>query len=105
MADDGWPQLRPGESASYRITAEGSLDETWSGRLGGMRIAVQRRENQKPVTTLSGQVPDQAALLGVLNSLYDLHLKILSVNCETGNETIHNSMNGGRKCTETESRS
>jgi hypothetical protein len=98
MADEKWTrQLRSGEPASYRITVEGSLDEKWSGRLGGMQIATEKRGGQKPVTILSGQVRDQAALMGVLNSLYDLHLKILSVNCETANETIHNSMNGGRK--------
>ena len=97
MAHENWPQLQPGEPATYRIVAEGSLDEKWSGRLGGMQIETRPRGDQKPVTTLHGQVRDQAALMGVLNSLYDLHLTILSVNCETGNETIHNSMNGGRK--------
>ena len=48
-----------------------------------MQIATEKRGGQKPVTILSGQVRDQAALMGVLNSLYDLHLKILSVNCTT----------------------
>jgi hypothetical protein len=87
MADDRWPQLQPGEPASYRITVEGSLDEKWSGRLGGMQIATRQRRGQKPVTTLSGQVQDQAALMGVLNSLYELHLRILSVNCEASHDT------------------
>jgi hypothetical protein len=31
------------------------------------------------VTTLSGQVMDQAALMGLLNSLYDLGFSLLSV--------------------------
>jgi hypothetical protein len=31
------------------------------------------------VTTLFGDLPDQAALAGVLNTLYDLHLAVLSV--------------------------
>ncbi len=87
MADEKWmKQLQPGEPASYRIEVEGSLDERWSGRLGGMRITSRRREHQKTVTILNGQVRDQAALMGVLNSLYDLHLNILSVNGETCNE-------------------
>jgi hypothetical protein len=43
-----------------------------------MRIATEERERRKPVTTRSGQVPDQAASIGVLNSLYGLHLSILS---------------------------
>jgi hypothetical protein len=105
MADERWPQLQSGKPATYRISVEGALDEKWSSRLGGMQIVTQERESQKPVTTLSGEVPDQAALVGVLNALYELHLNILYVNCEPGNEMIHNSMNGGRKCTETESQS
>ena len=82
MADEYWPQLQPGQPASYRIAVEGALDPTWSARLAGMQIATCQRGSQKPVTTLSGQVSDQAVLMGVLNSLYELHLRILSVNCE-----------------------
>jgi hypothetical protein len=87
MAGEKWSQLQPGKPATYRISVEGALDQKWSGRLGGMQIAVKERESQKPVTTLSGQVTDQAALIGVLNTLYELHLSILSVICETGSET------------------
>ena len=32
-------------------------------------------------TTLVGELPDQAALLGVLNTLYELHLPLRSVVC------------------------
>jgi hypothetical protein len=31
------------------------------------------------VSTLEGELRDQAALTGVLNSLYELHLPVLSV--------------------------
>ena len=79
-------QLEPGNAATYRIQVEGSLSDKWSDRLGGMQIVVQPRDNHKPVTTLSGQVRDQAALFGVLNSLYELHLKILSVECVSRDE-------------------
>ena len=82
MAETEFSQhIQPGKPASYRIQVEGSLSDNWSDRLGGMQIVIQSRENQKPVTTLSGAVRDQAALLGVLNSLYELRLKILSVEC------------------------
>lgn len=83
MSKSNWPQLTPREPASYRITVEGSLDESWSGRLGGMHIATALRDDQNPVTTLTGQVRDQAALMGVLNSLYQMHMTILSVDCES----------------------
>ena len=65
--------------ATYRIEVEGHLDESWSDRLAGLRITTRRREDQSTVTTLIGWVRDQAELTGVLNSLYELHLPILSV--------------------------
>jgi hypothetical protein len=48
-----------------------------------MTIAVITEADQAPVTTLCGPLRDQAALLGVLNTLYDLHLPLLSVECMT----------------------
>lgn len=63
----------------YNIRAQGILDTKWSSRLGGMTITVNRPENQAPVTTLIGELTDQAALLGVLTTLYNLHLAVLSV--------------------------
>ena len=66
--------------ATYRISVQGNLNESWSDRLGGMAITATRDPNGLPVTTLTGWLRDQAALLGVLNALYDpLHLPLLSV--------------------------
>lgn len=90
MSEKKWPQRTPGESACYRIIVEGSLDECWSGRLGGMQITTTRGD-QKPVTTLHGQLSDQAALMGVLNSLYQLHMSILSVSCESCTASLDDS--------------
>jgi hypothetical protein len=71
--------LRLWTPATYRIEVEGDLDESLSDRLGSMRITKRRREDQTAVTTLEGRVRDQAELSGVMNSLYELHLPILSV--------------------------
>ena len=76
----------PGTVARYRIAVEGCLSAQWSGRLGGMQIVTAAPENSKSVTTLIGPVRDQAALLGVLNSLYELHLKILLVERMSNDE-------------------
>ena len=46
-----------------------------------MTIQAKIEPDQPPVTTLTGQVLDQAALMGVLNRLYDLCLPLLSVEC------------------------
>jgi hypothetical protein len=64
---------------TYRIKVQGCIDEKWSDRLGGMKITTSRQGKEKPVTTLVGPMRDQAQLLGVLNSLYELHLPLLSI--------------------------
>ena len=66
-------------SGTYRIRVKGRLDEIWSDRLAGMRISTGLGADQNPETTLFGRIRDQAELAGVLNSLYELHLSILSV--------------------------
>ena len=63
--------------ADYRITVQGVVPESWLDRLGGLRIAATA--NGK--TTLEGPLPDQAALKGVLDTLYDLRLSLEKVTC------------------------
>ena len=65
--------------ARYRITVQGRIDSTMSDLLGGMTISPDTMEAGHTVTTLSGELVDQAALAGVLNMLYELHLTVLSV--------------------------
>ncbi len=69
-----------GMPTTYRIQIQGSLDTSWSSCMGGMTITATSEEEPK-VTALVGQLADQAALLGVLNFLYDLFLPLLSVEC------------------------
>ena len=64
---------------SYRIMVEGMLGEEWSERLGGMSIAHTNGEEGVRVTTLVGALADRSALLGILNTLHDLNLTLLSV--------------------------
>jgi len=69
-------------SAEYRICVQGTLDNDCSDYLQDMTISTGHDESQHPVTILTGQLVDQAALLGVLNTLYDFfHLPLLSVEC------------------------
>ena len=63
----------------YRIRVQDRLDPSWSGRLGDMTITVRQATGQEPVTTLTGEVTDQAALLGMLNTLYDMGFPLLKV--------------------------
>ncbi len=70
-------------SQVYRIEVQGELSEKWVDRLGSMKITIDRSDEQYPRTCLEGPVRDQAALSGILNPLYELHLPVLSVGrCE-----------------------
>jgi hypothetical protein len=68
------------ETAVYRIRLQGTLDETWAECLGAdFRVQVNDQTPNANITTLTGKVSDQAALLGLLNSLYNVGLPLLSV--------------------------
>ena len=65
--------------ATYRIKVQGWLDESKSEFLGGMTITTSSQGDEGVMTTLVGRLRDQAELSGVLNTLYEFHLPILSV--------------------------
>ena len=65
--------------ATYQVKVQGRIDPNWSDRMAGMQIRIAPEQTTPPITTLEGEVSDQAALLGVLNSVYELHLPIISV--------------------------
>ncbi len=67
--------------AIYRIRIRGHLDDSMSDQLSGMQITEVSGENSKAETILVGRLVDQAALSGVLNSLYELHMPVLSAEC------------------------
>jgi hypothetical protein len=69
------------EPATYRISILGTLDKKWSDYCGGMTIEHDIVLDRYPMTTLTGQLMDQSALIGVLNSLYDMGCPILFVEC------------------------
>jgi hypothetical protein len=50
-------------------------------RIGGMQITEVRVTGKGPETILVGRIVDQASLSGILNTLYELHLPVLSVEC------------------------
>jgi hypothetical protein len=76
-----WSRFHLGTPATYHIKIRGYLEDTWSNQLGGMTIRHKTTACQTTITTLDGEVVDQAALFGILNSLYGLGFPILSVAC------------------------
>jgi hypothetical protein len=65
--------------AAYRIVVQGRVDPALSDQLEGMKIYQVKSESGDKATILEGELCDQASLVGVLNSLYELHLTVISV--------------------------
>jgi hypothetical protein len=68
-----------GSSGTYRIIVQGHLAESMSDCLGGMKVVSNGEAVEANRTILLGQVRDQAELRGTIETLYELHLSILSV--------------------------
>jgi hypothetical protein len=75
------PPVRSGfdSPALYRIGVQGRIPQKWRDHLEGMAITEWSAENAPPMTTLVGELTDQASLAGILETLYELRLAVLSV--------------------------
>ena len=67
------------------IRVQGYINKDWSNRFGGLTV----KHNKDGDTTLTGPVRDQPELRGLLSSLADLGLDLISVNTKNeGNKNI-----------------
>ncbi len=60
----------------YEICIEGKLDSSWAEWFEGLDL----KDCGEKCTVLFGRIPDQAALLGILNKLCGLNIPLVSVN-------------------------
>ena len=67
--------------ATYRISVQGAINRDWKDYFRTLSVSTASPNDHRPVTTLTGQVADQAALVGLINALYGLGLPLLSVEC------------------------
>jgi hypothetical protein len=67
------------QPGTYEIRVPGRLDKSWSEWFEGMTITVERGDDGPTITTLTGIIVDEAALQGLLDRLYSLGLRLLSV--------------------------
>jgi hypothetical protein len=65
---------------NYQIRIRGHLDRCWQDWLAGLQIV----HEPSGTTLLSGPLPDQAALFGVLLKINRLGLTLLSLEARNG---------------------
>ena len=70
------------EPMVYQIRLKGHLDSQWVSWFEGLTITLESNGN----TLLSGLVPDQAALHGLLKKVRDLGIPLLSIICVESNQ-------------------
>ena len=71
-----------GKPTFYQIIVKDHLDDTMTGWFEDLTIS----NLEDGFTVLSGSLPDQAALQGVLNQISSLGLTLISVNTAPGKE-------------------
>lgn len=67
------------QAAAYRIRVVGRLDRLWTNSFPGFRIRTGKTPEGTMETRLTGNVPDQSALRGILCRLWDLGLTVSGV--------------------------
>lgn len=70
----------------YEIKIKGHLDPRWSEWFADLSLA----HLEGDITLLSGQLPDQASLHGLLEKIRDLNLKLISVTSENPSKPARN---------------
>ena len=68
------------EPMAYQIKVQGKLDLVWSDWFDGMTVTTEGEGDVTLITTLTGTVVDQSALLGILLKIGYLNLTLISVN-------------------------
>ena len=74
------PQPWFDQPATYQIVVKGRLDASWAEWFDGLSVATKEDKGMVS-TTLTGLVPDQGALYGLLARVRDLGLLLLEVRC------------------------
>ena len=66
------------QESVYIIKISGYLKEQWADWLNGMVVKIENLMKEN-ITVITVRIPDQAALRGVLNKIWDLNLTLIAV--------------------------
>ena len=80
MNHNNKPEFNFQKPAVYKIKVQGEIEKSWAGKLQGLQINIERSQSKNPVSVLVGQINDQSALSGIMHTLYDMHMTVISVH-------------------------
>ncbi len=86
MTDEPEAKRDPSQPLVYQIRLKGQLGSEWADWFEGLVVTLEADGN----TLLTGPVPDQAALHGLLKKVRDLGMPLISVTQMSLNETCNN---------------
>jgi len=93
-SDPDKPRPSMAEPARYQIRIRGHVDPVVARRLRGLDVENGVDGTGAPMASLRGELPDQAALMGVLHTLNDYQLPLLSAEFQSPREDTGASTNG-----------
>lgn len=70
------------EPSVFHITVQGELEDRWSEYFSARSMSVEEDRNGQRITVLISEPVDQAALVGLINRLNSLGVKLVSVEPE-----------------------
>ncbi len=70
--------MEPSPEYYYTIRVGSHLHPRWSDRFDGLQVT--NLENGEAL--LQGFLQDQSALVGIINQIHNLNLRLIAVNCE-----------------------
>lgn len=65
--------------AVFYIEVKGKVDKSLSESLGAMKISHHMRGDKTIVSRLEGEILDQAALFGIMNTLYEMRFPVIII--------------------------
>jgi len=63
----------------YQITVQGKVDEQSIHSMTGMSVSNSGENKQNRLSTITGRVEDQSALNGLINTLFNQRLSVVSI--------------------------